>query len=112
MLQESSVVSSSSTLESAVNRANGRRRCRLLSVREIENAAARLLPGEHAFLHGGHVANCYGFSAVATIAAVWKTGSGESFAIVKVGNAHKGCTGFGRCSSFVPPINARNAVQL
>tara|TARA_B100000949_G_scaffold232038_1_gene245314 strand:- start:1007 stop:1414 length:408 start_codon:yes stop_codon:yes gene_type:complete len=85
------------SLEKALASANGRRRMRLLSVQDIVDAAVDLRPGEHRFLHGGHVAGAYDWPASATGAVVYiPAGRRAARAIVKVVDARPGCTGFGR----------------
>jgi len=90
-------------LQRALDQANGRRRTRLLDLDDIVSEAARLRPGQHAFLHGGHVANAYGYPAEATGAVVWiPAGKRAAFAAIKTVNAQRGCTGFGHESRWSP----------
>lgn len=90
-------------LQSVVDRANGRRRTRTLPAQWIADAAADLAPGERQFFHGGHVANAYGFAAIATVAVVWRDEAGQAYATVTTGNAKRGCTGFGRRDIWTIP---------
>lgn len=89
-------------LNRVVQQANGRRRDRLLTCRDIVLAALDLANGEHVFLHGGHVAKSYRYKAVATIAVVWRDDQGSARAIVRVGSASKGSTGFGQRRAWGP----------
>ena len=101
------------TLENALAEANGRRQVRTLSIDEIVDAAKDLRPGEHTFLHGGHVANSYKYPAVATIAVVYRRkGERLSRAIISVGSATKGSTGFGRRDQWTPPAKSANEVVV
>ena len=102
-----------SKLQQALNQANGSRRTRLLDLDDIVRAASQLQPGQHVFLHGGHVANAYGYPARATGAAVWiPAGKRAAFAAIKTVNAQRGCTGFGRESNWNPTRNAADAIRI
>jgi hypothetical protein len=90
-------------LTTVLKSVNGRRRERTLGAGTIITAAADLRPGEHVFLHGGHVANNYGYRAVATGAVVFKLPrKRRARVIVALVNATKGSTGFGRLDSWEP----------
>ena len=90
-------------LDDILAEVNGRRRRRLLSVESITIAAAELQPGEHAFIHGGHVANSYGYRAIATGAVVWiPAGAERARCVVREVSATKGATGFGRFQGWAP----------
>jgi len=102
-----------SKLQQALNRANGRRRVRLLDLDDIVRAASQLQPGQHVFLHGGHVARAYGYPSRATGAVVWiPAGKRAAFATVAVVNAQRGCTGFGRESNWNPTRDAADAIRI
>jgi len=100
-------------LQQALTQANGRRRTRLIDLDDIVSTAQSLKPGEHRFIHGGHVANAYGYSAVATGAVVWiPSGKRAALAIVKPVDARRGCTGFGHESNWVAPIDYSDAIRI
>ena len=100
-------------LQTALAQANGRRRTRLLNLDDLVTAAAGLRPGQHEFLHGGHVANAYGYPAEATGAVVWiPIGKRAAFATIEVVNAQRGCTGFGHESSWVPANDYSDAIRI
>jgi len=102
-----------SKLQQALNQANGRRRTRLIDLDDIVWAASRLRPGQHVFLHGGHVANAYSYPASATGAVVWiPAGKRSAFASIKLVDAQRGCTGFGHESSWVPARDAADAIRI
>ncbi len=102
-----------SKLQQALNRANGRRRVRLLDLDDIVRAASQLRPGQHVFLHGGHVARAYGYPARATGAVVWiPDGKRAAFATIAAVNAQRGCTGFGHESSWEPAGDAADAIRI
>ena len=91
-------------LQTALKQANGRRRTRTLTIEDITEAAELLKPGEHAFIHGGHVANAYSYAAVATGAVVWKPkGKRRVYVELREVNATRGSTGFGREDRWTPP---------
>jgi len=88
-------------LQQALSKVNGKRRERLLGLGNIVGAAAGLKPGQHVFLHGGHVANAYGYPAVATGAVVWiPKGKRSALVAVRLVNAKRGSTGFGHESNW------------
>ena len=102
-----------SKLQQSLDQANGRRRTRLLDLDDIVWAASKLRPGQHTFLHGGHVANAYSYPACATGAVVWiPTGKRAAFATIEIVNAKRGCTGFGHESSWVPARDAADAIRI
>ena len=93
-------------LSEALRQANGRRRERLLTLNEVVAASIDLRPGQHIFLHGGHVASAYRYPAVATGAVVWIPRKKRlPRAIFKVVSASKGSTGFGREDQWSPPLD-------
>ena len=90
-------------LQQRLNTVNGRRRARTLSLADIVEAADQLKPGEHVFLHGGHVANSYRYPAVATGAVVFiPAGRVSARVLLQVVSASKGATGFGRHDQWTP----------
>ena len=96
-------------LQQALDQVNGRRRQRLLDLSDLVEVASQLRPGQHRFLHGGHVANAYKYPAHATGAVVWiPTGKRAAFATVKIVNASKGASGFG-CSDAWDPTKIDSA---
>ena len=102
-----------SKLQQALNQANGKRRTRLLDLDDVVRAASRLQPGQHVFLHGGHVANAYGYPSRATGAVVWiPAGKRAAFATIAVVNAQRGCTGFGHESNWNPTSDAVDAIRI
>jgi hypothetical protein len=93
-------------LQRKLDEINGRRTTRLLTHTEIMREAEKLLapnPPGHQFLHGGHVANAYGYSAYATGAAIWRTKRQRTvWCVVRKVSATSGATGFGRFDHFNP----------
>jgi hypothetical protein len=104
----------------AVARANNNRRTRLLDGRRVLQDIALVIEhgaktGQQArlHLHGGHVANSYGYPAVATASRVVYDPEHEVVLIeVKVANATKGCTGFGRRDEHVDFMDALETADI
>ncbi len=103
---------STEQLVRSISAANGRRRERLLTPADIMHATLSLEPGGHTFLHGGHVSKSYGYTAQATIAVVWRDSAGKPWAIVRVGSATKGSTGFGQLRAWQPPEDNSQSIAL
>jgi hypothetical protein len=100
-------------LQRKLGQINGRRRTRLLDLGDIAGTARSLKPGQHALLHGGHVANAYKYPAFATGAAVWKpVGKRTAYVIVKTVSASAGHSGFGRESQWVPAPDDSDAIAI
>ena len=100
-------------LETILERVNGKRRERLLDHKDLMRAAAKLKPGQHVFLHGGHVANAYRFPAYATGAVVFvPKGKRTAYVFLDVVSAKKGATGFGTEKYWKPDRHAAKPVKV
>ena len=100
-------------LQQALSEVNGKRRERLLGLDNIVGAAAGLKPGQHIFLHGGHVANAYGYASAATGAVVWiPKGKRTALVAVRLVNATRGSTGFGRESNWTAESLGESCVPV
>lgn len=75
---------------------NGRRRKRILTMREIAVRCVSTLTEDGAvtLMHSGHVANSYGYASSATAACLFQIGQ-RRFVMIVVVSGSKGSTGFG-----------------
>lgn len=80
-------------VEDTLKIVNGRRRVRTLEMRELFDAD----PPD--MLHGGHVANAYGYPAFATAALIVEF-DGYRHVLLRLANAKKGCSGFGSMARY------------